>query len=318
MFSILSEKLGPLDTLKILNKKTGEYAVIIPGSGAIINELVLKKAEHLHHLIDGCASYEELMTEGKLKFKGPKLFPFPNRIKDGKYSFEGKEYQLRKNLVSQSHAIHGLILDCSFKVTEQKIEEDQASIQLVYIADGTEINYPFQYKLIIDITLTDSQGLLTRTKILNESSGNIPLGDGWHPYFTLGSSVNRLKLILPPCKRLEADDRMIPTGTIIKEQRFKKPEKINDVHLDDCFQIEGKEKIAEIHLINEEKNIDLIVWQEGGEQKYNFFQIYTPPDRQSIAVEPMTCAPDAFNNKMGLIILKPEEWIELNCGIMLI
>jgi aldose 1-epimerase len=318
MFSILSEKLGPLDTLKILNKRTGEYAVIIPGSGAIINELALQKAGQLHHLIDGCASYEDLLTEGRLRFKGPKLFPFPNRIKDGLYSFEGKEFKLRKNLVSQDHAIHGLVLESNFRVTEQKIEEDQAGIQLEYIADGNETGYPFQYRLILDITLTASQGLICKTTILNTSSSGIPVGDGWHPYFTLSTAVDNLKLKIPSCSRLEADKRQIPTGNTVKEQRFKKPEKINNTHLDDCFLIEGNEKLGEIHLINEEKNIDLILWQECGVHKYNFFQLYTPPHRQSVAIEPMTCAPDAFNNKIGLIILKAGESIPLNCGIRLL
>jgi hypothetical protein len=63
--------------LKILNDKTEEYVVVIPGFGARINELVLKKDDALHSLICGSDSYEDLLTEGKLRFKEAKLFPFP-------------------------------------------------------------------------------------------------------------------------------------------------------------------------------------------------------------------------------------------------
>ena len=316
MFSILSEKLGPLDTLKILNGETGEYTVIIPGFGATLNELALKKDNALHNLIDGCYSYEDLLTEGKLRFKGPKLFPFPNRIKDGKYSFEGSEYQLKRNFVSQNHAIHGLLIESKFNVIEKNIDDDKASVLLEYISEGKDSGYPFKYKLLIDYTLSIN-GLSCKTIVSNNSATNIPVGDGWHPYIMLEAPVDNLKLKIPSCSRLESDDRMIPTGNIFKEERFKEPEQIKNTHFDDCFRIEGKENIGEIHLINEEKKLELILWQENGKDKYKFFQLYTPPHRKSIAIESMTCAPDAFNNKLGLITLQPGNLMEFTYGISL-
>jgi aldose 1-epimerase len=317
MFSILPEKLGPLDTLKILNSKTGEYVAIIPCFGATLNELTLKKGEMLYSLVDGCDSYEDLLTEGKLRFKGPKLFPFPNRIKDGKYSFEGKEYQLRKNFISQGHAAHGLQIESNFKVIGKNIEPEKASVQLEYNSGGQDTGYPFKYKLIIDYTLHSTQGLSCKTTVTNNSETNIPVGDGWHPYIKLETPIDNLKLQIPSCSRLESDNRMIPTGIIFKEERFKKPEQLESTLLDDCFVIEANEKIAEIHLINENRNIEMILWQEAGKDKYGYFQLYTPPHRESIAIEPMTCAPDAFNNKLGLIILHPGESADFNYGIRL-
>jgi len=314
MFSILPEKLGPLDTLKIRNETTGEYVVIIPGFGATLNEVVLKKGDSLHSFVDGCDSYEDLLTEGKLKFKGPKLFPFPNRIKDGKYSFEGKDYQLRKNFVSQNHAIHGLLIESNFKIIGKNIEYEKATVQLEYISEGQDQGYPFKYKLSVDYSLS-SDGLSCKTIVSNNSSTNIPIGDGWHPYIQLEAQLDNLKLQIPSCSRLETDNRLIPTGNIFNEERFKKPEQIKDTCFDDCFMIEGKESIAEIHLFNEEKNIEMILWQENGKGKYGFFQLYIPPNRKSIGIEPMTCAPDAFNNKLGLIILRPGDLTEFSFGI---
>ncbi|MFL5729246.1 MAG: aldose 1-epimerase [Cytophagaceae bacterium] len=318
MFFILSEKLGSLDTLKLLNEKTGEYVTIIPGLGATLNELVLKKNNELHSLIDGSPTYEDLLTEGKLKFKGPKLFPFPNRIRDGRYSFEDKEFRLRKNLISEKHAIHGLHLESKFEARQELKESDKASIRLEIIAGAEEKEgFPFSHQIIIDYILSSQDGLICTTTVVNRSSGNMPMGDGWHPYFKLDARINSLLLKLPPCSKLEADQTMIPTGNFFKEERFKEFQQIGTAKFDDCFRIDSDDPISEIHLKSEEKNVKLIIWQQSEKNRYNFFQIYTPPHRQSIAIEPMSCAPDAFNNKIGLIILKPGEEISFSYGIKL-
>jgi len=60
------------------------------------------------------------------------------------------------------------------------------------------------------------------------------------------------------------------------------------------------------------------ICQETGKYKYNFLQVYTPPHRKSIAIEPMTCAPNAFNNEQGLIILAPFESFSASWGISMV
>ena len=67
--------------------------------------------------------------------------------------------------------------------------------------------------------------------------------------------------------------------------------------------------------LNKDMDFGFTIWQETGKYKYNFLQVYTPPHRKSIAIEPMTCAPDAFNNKDGLIVLGPFESFYAVCGI---
>ncbi len=63
------------------------------------------------------------------------------------------------------------------------------------------------------------------------------------------------------------------------------------------------------------QKLTINIWQQTGKWKYNYLQVFIPPSKKSIAVEPMTCAADAFNNKMGLIILNPKKSFSTSCGV---
>ena len=73
--------------------------------------------------------------------------------------------------------------------------------------------------------------------------------------------------------------------------------------------------VAVTQVANPARNLKLEVWQETGPKQFNYLQVYTPKTRQSIAIEPMSCAPDAFNSGKGLIRLKPDEVIEASFGV---
>ena len=108
---------------------------------------------------------------------------------------------------------------------------------------------------------------------------------------------------------------MIPTGEILPFDQFSELTKINQVNLDTGFRIAGEEGFVETLLFDPESDVKIKVYQETGEKKYNFLQVYIPPSRDSIAVEPMTCNIDAFNNKDGLIVLELGEVFEGNYGV---
>ena len=110
---------------------------------------------------------------------------------------------------------------------------------------------------------------------------------------------------------------MIPTGKIIQFDQFSELTKIQDTELDTGFWLEKNDGTIETVLFDPESNVKIIVFQETGEKKYNFLQVYIPPSRESIAVEPMTCNINAFNSKDGLIILELGEVFEANYGVRL-
>ncbi|MFQ6011520.1 MAG: hypothetical protein ACE5KG_05045, partial [Nitrososphaerales archaeon] len=117
MFRIDEESFGRFKQLKLVNTGSKEHVSVIPDYGANVNEIVLTKKTRSYSVLDGAKNYSEL-TKNEW-FKGAKLIPFANRIRDGKYRFEGRSYKLPTNFPSQRHAIHGLLYDRKFNVKER-------------------------------------------------------------------------------------------------------------------------------------------------------------------------------------------------------
>lgn len=145
----------------------------------------------------------------------------------------------------------------------------------------------------------------------------MPFGDGWHPYFNLNNLVNEVYLEVPSCTIVEIDEKFIPTGRLIENTDYLSFNKAGSMHFDTCFQLDKTKPVAVTRLYDKQKHITISIWQQTGEGKYNYMLLYTPPDRNSIAVEPMTCQPDAFNNHKDLIILKPFDFFEASFGVQI-
>ena len=312
MFKVQKEPLGKFTKLKLLNTKTGEFIAIIPQFGANINELVLNKNGKSFSVIKGDENYENLIKNRW--FKGAKLIPFPNRINGGVYLFHRRKYHLPVNFPAQNHAIHGLIYNKVFDI--EKISERKESVKVVlkYVYDKEITGYPFCFEVKIHYALTP-KGFECSTVIRNISKEKLPVGDGWHPYFTTGNKIDNLWLKLPSKRRIKVNKRMIPTGEKVLFDKFSVLTKIKNCKLDTGFVLPKEEGIASTKLYDEKKNITIIVWQQTGKMKYNYLQVFIPPLRNSIAIEPMTCNTDAFNNKEGLIILEPDQQFKASYGV---
>ncbi len=313
MFRIIHEDFFGLEKIKLIHPETGAYVSIIPAYGGNLNELVFSKDNALHAVIAGTKSLEELQGLTINFYRGAKLSPFPNRICGGKYDFNGTTYTLECN--DGLHALHGLIWNKPCVIKSKKISESCAELVLTMHNNFLHNGFPYRYRLDLEYVL-DSKGFTCKTTITNTSETAMPIGDGWHPYFTTGSTINMLKLKLPVNKQLELASG-IPTNNYLLDDLFTDAFKIGDTVFDHCFEIHTDEATIETLLIDENNNLTLSVWQQTGNNGYNYVQVYTPPDRKSIAIEPMTCAPDAFNNKKGLIVLAPDEQLTVSFGVKL-
>lgn len=315
MLDIKEEKFGRFTQVKLINNDTKECFSFIPDYGACLNHLTLKKNNRLHQIFyssDCCG----LLSREKRLFEGAKLFPFPNRINNGKYTWADKKYQLPINFPSQNHAIHGLVQEKQFRIVDKKTAKDEATVWVELNSDGNIPGYPFKYKLNIIFSLSRFDGIICQTIAKNTDKVNIPIGDGWHPYFQTGTKINNLYLKLPADKVVKQNKKMIPTGKTVSFDKFTRLAKIGNHTFDTCYKIKQSDKNrVNIELYDPKQNLKLIVWQETGKNKYNYFQVYTPPLRNCIALEPMTCTPDAFNNKRGLVILKPKEKYSASFGV---
>ncbi len=313
MFVVKKDAFGPHERYVLLNHETQEYVSVIPSFGGHVNELILKKNGLLHSIIDGANTIEELIANPY--YKSAKLIPFPNRIKDGKYVFKGRTNQLPVNHLAENHAIHGLLYNKPFLVKKVSNNNSLALLELEYLYNNELEGYPFRFLLRLEYSFSIN-GLKMNTTVINQGNSEIPFADGWHPYFTFQETVDNLSLLIPGSRKIEVDNRMIPTGTKSETENYNKLLKIGDSLFDTTYQIEN-ENISTTKLYSAKKNVNIHVWQETGLNKYNYMQIYIPPDRSSVAIEPMTSAADAFNNGEGLIILKPGAVYTNNCGVYL-
>ena len=315
-FNILKEKFGPHTAYNLVDNHSGELVCILPFMGGAVNRILLKKDDKLIDIIDGYNSIDEIRKTLLFSFKGSNLFPFPNRIANGSYVFNNEKHHLLINFPQQNNAIHGLVYDKEFDVLQVEPGESECCLVLGYVSSGDLPGYPFQFRMQQRYRWSDKKGFECTTTIENLSDYSIPLGHGYHPYFKIGlRKINDLYLRFKAITVLEVDQENIPTGKLVKYQKFDQIRQIGTTVLDNCFQLDTSRQCAEVTLSDMSRDIQVNIWMETGKNKYNYLQVFTPPGRDSIAIEPMTCAPDAFNSGEGLIVLPSAERLSFSWGV---
>ena len=313
MFRIRNDSDNDLNIIRIENGKNDSLVTIVPEFGANVSRLQLELNGKAYSLLDGNHSQKEFA--GQRMFNGTHLVPFPNRVKDGRYRLRGKEYRLNINYKNEGNAAHGFIHNSPFQVISKQEEEHFGEIILHYSYDGSGSGYPFPFEITFTYLLSDESGLVCTVVVTNNGKETMPFGAGWHPYFSLGKKVDHLRLKLPPVVHLLLNDTMIPTGEEELDDRFSRETEIGRRQMDTLFRFREPAKKHIVQLNDPLQDISLQVWMEG--DKFEFCQIYIPPHRQSIAIEPMTCAIDCFNNSKGIVFIKPGKSFKGSFGVQL-
>ncbi len=307
MYKYKNEPFGKWSKISFTDDKTGNGFSLVPDFGATLLELNFKQK----NILDSYKTPEQLASRDWSK--SAILFPFPNRLNDGKYSVNGMNYQFPINEKSRNNALHGLGFDKPFAIKSMSVQEDSASISCVYQSEGENDAYPFSFLFEIIFTIKNSNDFEVEMNFINHTSFAIPVGLGWHPYFKLDEVSNDSWLQMPECKQVVVNDKMIPTGKKKVFEEFNKIKKIGERSLDTCFELKHKDGVANVLLQGQLGKLNY--WQEAGERRWNFFQIFTPPTRKSVAIEPMTCNIDAFNNRDGLVMLESEKTMGGKFGV---
>ena len=311
--SIGATRKNKARSVKLVNFETGEYVSILPKLGATVRELVLRCDDRLYSLLEFPLFYEE--TVENRHFAGVKLIPFPGRITNATYRFGGKIHKLRANS-SNNFAIHGFFTDKAFRLAGTTVKDRSASITLDAIHKGNVKGYPYEFSVRLTYTLKGGSFACT-TEIRNIDSKPIPIGDGWHPYFKTSGSVRRLLLSLPPHSIVEVTPSKVPTGEIKRSTSKRSIIPLSNKFLDSVFDFGKKRRRVTTRLIDPRLGMEIQLWQESGAGRYRYLILYRPASKTSVAIEPWTCAPDAFNNKMGLIVLRPGGKFKASYGVIL-
>lgn len=294
---------SPIIFLKDLQSQTSAE---IYAFGGILNAYIISIAGEQKNLVagfDSVADARENITNG---FKSAKLSPFVCRMAKGKYQWNEESFKIEKWFLG-NHAIHGIIYDAQYLIQSTKADEHEASVELYYAYPGIEKGYPFPYLIQVLWKLEKGNKLSVTTTITNASAFPIPISDGWHPYFTLGNKVDNYTLQIDSDQQVEFDSELIPTGQLIVDNRFLHGQLMDGIFLDNCFLLDNTNKHPRCTLSN--NNLQLIIEPS---LNYPYMQFYTPDDRSKIAIENLSSAPDAFNNKMGLQILEPQNSVNFS------
>ncbi|MGC9669056.1 aldose 1-epimerase family protein [Planosporangium sp. 12N6] len=240
---------------------------------------------------------------------GKVLAPWPNRIRDGRYSFGGDVHQLALTEPSRHNAIHGLVN----WVRWRRVEGTESSVTV-----GHEIVPQPGYRWPVALRTTWSvgpDGLVCEHSATNTGTEPCPFGLATHPYLQIpGITADDLTLRVPARSRLLVDGRMLPIGAAKvagTEYDFTQARPIGGLVLDTAYgdlehDADGRSTVT----LAAADGRGVEVWADGG---FNWWQIFTgdtlPPDRcrRAVAIEPMTCPPDALRSGRDLIVIRPGE-----------
>ena len=282
----------------ILKDTSNNSEVEIYAFGGIVNAFKINIDNEILNVIDGFENVLDAVTNISKGFKSAKLSPFVCRMNKGEYSFNKIDYKIEKFYLQQ-HAIHGIIYDVTFTMVENKTDESKAELILQHIYEGTDIGYPFNYTTTITYILTSENKLNITTTVQHNNDFEIPYADGWHPYFTLGNSIDECNLQFDSTQMIEFNETLLPTGNTIVDETFVEGKLMKAIFLDNCFAMKSSGKCV---LKNDK--LQLVI---EADENYPYLQIYTPDHRQSIALENLSAVPDCFNNYMGLLLLQPNK-----------
>lgn len=298
-FTIEINQEGSYTSVILKDESTGCFAEIY-ALGALLNAFHIPTPKGLTNIIDGFANATEAAANTTNGFKSSKLSPFVCRMNEGKYSFNSTEYKIEKFYL-EPHAIHGIIYDGAFEIVGTTANESFAEVVLQYHYTATDKGYPFSYTTTVSWKLKSNFELSVTTQVQHNNATTIPFADGWHPYFTLGETVDDCLLQFDSTEQVEFDATLIPTGNIFTDERFTNGALLKGIELDNCFKLSTPGSSV-CTLKNDAFQLTI-----SPDAAYPFLQVYTPPNRKSIAIENLSSAPDAFNNKMGLLLLEPNK-----------
>lgn len=319
-FKIISRPLGTIER-HVLQRNDGAEFEIMSGYGGGLNAWRIpvtagnSPAGKSLDLLFGYRDGDDVFKIGPDTNAGCRLCPFPGRTAYAQFTWRGTTYKLINNVSWAPHALHGFLQNQEWKF--ESFESNSESCTAVFTCDwpGAFAGFPFPFRATNTIVFTGETVTVT-SSVTNLGNSDMPYSEGWHPYFSLGEKIDGLTMTLPENSLALLDKADLPTGNFKEDTRFVGGRKIGDEFINDCFclaqgvQNSGR---ATVSLQGSAGRID--IWQKTGNEQYNAIQIYTPPDRMSIAIEPMTSEPDALNHHRGLIVIPPGETRSFEFGL---
>lgn len=251
--------------------------------------------------------------------RGQVLAPWPNRLEDGSFIFDGDTARAALDEPERANAIHGLVRWLTWTAADSAAESVRLSCPL-----APQPAYPFVLDLSVTYALGPS-GLTVTTEAVNSGDRALPFGIGFHPYVrAAGGSVDEMVLTLPASRRLLLDERGLPSGEESVEGTdydFRGGRAIGSAMLDDCFcgLDRGDDGRMEVSIGGPHGDHGVVLWAG---LAFRWVMCYTGDTlgetsrrRQAVAIEPMTCPPNALRTGVGVVRVEPGDSFVARWGI---
>lgn len=301
---VVERKVGGRKVIDLIHEGSGAKASILPGYGFNLFDLRLPIAGAPRRVIEAGAAWEE--NPGHAGRNGiPILFPFPNRIRGGKFTYLGKTYELPKN--NGPNAIHGFAIDAAWDVSASGVADTGAFCTGEYriSKNSPEAASLWPADAVLKVTYTlGERSLSLDAEVTNPSAGKLPFGFGIHPYFALpfdaGGDAAKTLIQAPASRYWELRD-FLPSGktaAVDKRLDFRTGQPRSGLKLDDVLTgLTYEGSMCTCRLIDHNLGATLRFSFDRG---FREIVLYTPPDNpRLIAIEPYTQTTDAINLAAG-------------------
>ena len=283
-----------------------QWTISADGHEAVVVEVGGGLRAYRHAGVDYLDGYEaDEICPGSA---GQVLAPWPNRIRDGAYTFGGRSLQLDLSEPARHNAMHGLVKWVSWHL----VERSEDSVTVGYDLPPSP-GYPWPLRLRTRWSVGPG-GLRVEHEATNVGHETCPFGYSMHPYLRLpGVPVDAVSMRVPGRTRVLVDNRLLPIGATAvagTEYDFTEPRPIGDAVLDMAFGdvIRDGDGGSAVTLAAPDGSAAVQVWAD---REFGWWQVFTGDTlsgerhRRSVAVEPMTCPPDAFRSGRDVITLEP-------------
>lgn len=272
----------------------GGYRAVVTECGAGLRELTYEGRTLVQGFAEG-----DVASAGR----GQLLLPWPNRVRDGRYSFDGRDLQLPITEVSRGNASHGLTRWVAWSVVGRTESSVTMACRLM-----AQPGYPWTVDLSAEYAVSDT-GLSVTVTATNCSEGQAPFAHGAHPYLYAGDGpVDSWQLEVPAATRLEVDDRKLPAGRRAvagTDYDFRARRPLGDVELDTAYTDLDRDDSAHVRVALTSGDTGVTLWMDAA---HRWLQVYTGDDlpvraRTAVAVEPMSSPPNALATGEDLVVL---------------
>ncbi|GGQ69478.1 aldose 1-epimerase family protein [Couchioplanes azureus] len=307
MTDVVSAKSGTQWTIE-----AGGQRATLAEVGGVLREYAVGAAE----IVDGFGPDEISPASA-----GQVLAPWPNRIRDGRYTFQGTTYHLPLTEPGTHNAIHGLVNWARWRLAERAPDAVTLEFDL-----PAQAGYPWSLTLRTRWSV-GAGGLRCDQEVTNTGDADAPWGFSVHPYLRVpGVAVDDTVLRVPGRMKLLTDARMLPIGAVKVaggEFDFTEPRRVGTAELDTTWGdlIADADGGSSVTIAAPDGGRSVTVW---GDDSFKWWQVFTGDTlsgerfRRSLAIEPMTCPPDAFRSGRDLVVLAPGEAWRASWGIRVV